>query len=234
MTVTALKDRDRRSKKYLSKRHGPILTRWAAARSKSWAINQTWTVEQLLTRLEEYRGKRPWDRLEHVDGELLYVDEHISKSVWCWFKEDPEPTIQHPGSHTIDQLWDVMKAEFPSFTRQKLRSLLFRLSQKGFTRRLERGVYLRRPWWDWDYDEEQDSNDPEGEKWRERYERRSLACYVALFVHYLLPHLQAYRKAKSLNLSERTYYYRINQAIEDLGEMVAVWISMRRVFAQRL
>jgi hypothetical protein len=121
-----------------------------------------------------------------------------------------------------------MKAEFPDFTREKLRSLLARLSRKDVLRRLERGVYLKPSWWEGDEVGERRDDDPEHDRWLERYERRRLACSTALFVHYLLPHLRSYRKAKALNLSERTYYYRIGEAIEDLELMVSAWRSGRQ------
>ena len=79
--------------------------------------------------------------------------------------------------------------------------------------------------YEWDKDR---SRDLSGDQWLERHERRLLACNITLFVHYLLPHLPAYRKAKALSIGERAYYYRIGEAIDDLAHMAWAWRAGRR------
>jgi hypothetical protein len=48
-----------------------------------------------------------------------------------------------------------------------------------------------------------------------------------LLVHYLI-RLPAYRKSKAMGISERTYYYRLGQALEDVTRTWEAYMSGMR------
>ena len=94
-----------------------------------------------------------------------------------------------------------------------MRHLLAREAKAGHLKRTARGRYIQPPReWRWLEPEERYPHDEAEARWEERSRRYSQLNADVLLVHYLMS-LPAYRKAKALGISDRTYYYRLAQAL---------------------
>src|SRR5688572_12449369 len=52
------------AKRHLSKRYGPLLSRWSDLRRSEWCIDRSWSPERLLSHITSLREARSWELLK--------------------------------------------------------------------------------------------------------------------------------------------------------------------------
>lgn len=214
--VLASAARAERSRKHLALRYGEYLRAWAALRANAWNISQHTTIEDVVAKLHRLRTEEVWVPLT-ANEDLKALDLLVRIRLKAFVSTQPQP--EEADALRIGEIHRLMSLWFPAMTRPQLRSLLFRMARTGRVLRERRGVYMRNDWgprWR-DYFEEWTEREV---KQMQRFEARRWRATVALVVHYLLPHLAAYRKARALGMSERNFHYALNEALEEMGEHI--------------
>jgi hypothetical protein len=217
--VTVAEERAALSRQRLSKQHGPIMRRWSGARRAVWRIDRSWDVERLLRHVQLRRQDVEWEPLKFVPREIQEVDGHVRSLAGCYPRLRYDVAL--PPEVSMDDIRAKARELGMNVDPLKLRALLSRSARKGHLRRKRRGVYV--------YSDDDDLRRSDLEymldveaRWQAWGERRFQSETAVLLAHYLLPHLHAYRKARQLGLSERTYYERLASALQSVGWMVRV------------
>lgn len=202
------------SRRHIGKRYGQLLSRWADARRNEWRIDDSWTVERLLTHITALRETNEWKLLEKPKA-LVRIDRVVRIFLSC----EPRRVLPNdePARLTIEQIEQRMCTDMPDLSRARLRSLLHRATRKDVVIRLKRGQYeessdesfWHRRWAKLDEDE----RESEG-RWMRRAWIKEQRCASVFACHYLLSHVSSYRKARQLSMSDRAYFYALNGALE--------------------
>lgn len=222
--ITAAQERAALSARRLPKKYGNLLQRWAGARRRAWGINEAWTTTRIATFLDERRRSGVWEPLSAVMEEIADLDKAVR--LYCqvfpppreWRERATKYLADHEGPELgVADIHDAMKKVMPSLTREKVRKVLVRANRNHELSRVKRGRYVRTAWnyrrWEelrrW-------SEDPVSQRAEARYEQRRYLCTLVFLSHYLLPTRASYRKARDLNLGDRTYFNYLALAIESM------------------
>ncbi len=159
--------------------------------------------------------------MKSVPRDVASADDAVRSfcEVYEWIGAQRQSSHRYVGGEramTIEEIHAAMRAKIPTLTREKLRKVLHKANHKHSMRRVKRGTYIREPW-NWRrWEETQDSDEPDA-AWYQRQEQRRSLCRVLLLAHYLLPNRATYRKARDLGVGERTYFYYLGTALEDIA-----------------
>ena len=218
--VTASQERAALSARRLPKKYGNLLRRWAGARRRAWDISDSWTTESIAALLYERQRSGVWEPLGAVMKEVADVD----KAVRLFCQVFPPPRAWRATRYLSDfagpelavaDIHDAMKDVMPAITRERVRKVLVRANRRHQLSRVKRGVYIRAPWnyrrWE---ENRRWLEDPASQRAEARYEHRRYIATLVFLSHYLLPARASYRKARDLNLSDRTYFNYLAFAIE--------------------
>jgi hypothetical protein len=217
---TAAQERAARARQHLSLKWGPSLKRWAAARRAAWRIG-TCSPDELLARVNSLRSGELWDLLKDDGPEILGFDRTICLLSNChWAPPRPYWPPYLPQQQSLQDLVRRMSLAVPGIKPARVRHILARDATQGRLKRLGRGRYILASD---DLDEWMEPTEPalqdESEAhWIERSDRAYKQRADVLLVHYLSP-MPTYRKLRHLEISERTYYYRLSEALEHLDSM---------------
>lgn len=208
------------SRRRLTLKWGTRLAAWSMARGAAWHIDRHWTPERLIRQVEAHRTGTLWQPLVYEPPELQVIDSWACRFAGCHWRRGASPVV--PRAQRVDDLWHQLKAEIPELKAARLRYLLSRDARRGRLRRVARGLYEVPPRrWRYADDDERDFLEREDEaqaQWWERRARWQRSRAHVVMLHYLLPHLQTYRKLRILGISERTYYYRLAEALDELDQ----------------
>lgn len=216
----AADERAANSARRLTRTHGALLRRWAGARRRSWGIIDTTTVDEIVRLLSDRIESGRWEPLSSVMRDVAGADHAVRAVCGVFTSRAPEDFagkrfVGGELAMTIDEIHNAVRDESPALTREKLRKLLHKGSRRGSLMRVKRGMYIEAPrrWRRWAEirDEEQRDN-----AFQERYDRRRFVSASVLLVHFLLPRLASYRKAKALGIAERTSFYHLTEVMADL------------------
>jgi hypothetical protein len=190
-----------------------MLKHWAAARRLAWRLDPTCTPLELLGRVDLLRNTDAlWDLLDLQEPELRRLDRAMCHVADCrWFHHRP---LEQFMEHSVRELASRAALQVPGVKPARIRYLLARDEKAGRLRRTARGRYEQSPReWRWLEPEERYAHQEEDERSFARYQCAREHQANVLLVHYLVV-LPAYRKAKALSISDRTYYYRLARGIE--------------------
>jgi hypothetical protein len=210
----AAKERAELSHQRLTLRWGSMLKQWAAARRLAWRLDSPRTPLELLRRIDLFRSTDAlWDVLERQGPELRRLDRAMCHVADCrWFRH--RPLGEQFMEHSVQELARRAALEVPGVKPARIRYLLAREEKAGRLQRTARGRYQQSPRdWRWLEPEERYAHQEEDERFFARYQRAREHQANVLLVHYLVV-LPAYRKAKALSISDRTYYYRLARGLE--------------------
>lgn len=141
-----------------------------------------------------------------------------------WFHWEPPSWAEPFGEHSLQEIVRRAALEIPGVKPARMRHLLARETKAGRLKRTARGRYIHPPReWRWLEPEERYPHDEAEARWEDRARRFSQQNADVLLVHYLIP-LPAYRKAKALGISDRTYYYRLAHALRAFE----MWLEVER------
>jgi hypothetical protein len=225
----AARHRAELSKRHLTKRYGRLFEQWAVERMRVWGIEASWGLEELARHLDLVRQNEDWEKLVGTT-KVAELDYWIREFAGCAprFKRSVVRT-DLPVHLTVDQIAERLRSEIPELSRAQLRSLLHRAAKRGVIERASRGSYQDaagdEEWYQLVTGRNRES-DEDDDRWLRRcatYERRRT---TVLLVHYLLPHLASYRKARGLGLSDRTYFYDLSEAVDRVQEMCSARLEM--------
>lgn len=206
-----------RSRQHLTLKWGPSLKRWAVARRAAWQIESHCSPHELLTRINSLRasGTTLWDLLENSGPEILKLDRAICFLAGCRWYHWIAPSWYEPCmEHSLQEVVHRASLEVPGVKPARIRHLLAREARAGRLKRTGRGRYIQPPReWYWLEPEERYAHDEQEARWEARAERLRQERADVLLVHYLI-RLPGYRKAKAMGISDRTYYYRLAEALE--------------------
>jgi hypothetical protein len=136
------------------------------------------------------------------------------------------PVSEEPEGLNVDETLRLMRIWFPAITRERVRALLFRTERSGLACRQRRGTYVPNEWgYARPLEEELDYGDESIWKWKQR----RLRSAYALVVHYVLPWVPVYRKALEMGLSDRSFHYALNDALDDLDTGLLEQIRFRKM-----
>jgi hypothetical protein len=215
--VLAAELRAARSRKHLRMRYGAALKAWGTARAAEWQLPCAAGVADVVAKLNRLCTDEVWTPLSG-DAGIVSVDRFMRLHLWAFVRVRP-PNGSCPEQApdlTIDEISNLMRIWFPAMDRAYLRTLLHRMSRVGQVFRERRGVYHADSWRAWR--RAGDSEVALDNERSRRAEMRDRRCNVALAVHYLLPRLPIYRKARALGMSDRNFHYAINSVLDGLAE----------------
>jgi hypothetical protein len=209
------------SKRHLPKRFGGQLTQWGAARRSAWRIDDSWSVDRFRRLIEQLRSDYSWQVLTG-SKDVVALDKWMQRYLACLrprpIFRDPRITFEPPPHLTIDEIERKFRAEQPGITRARLRTLLHRSARNGNLYRVAHGKYEHADKYHWSRYPDRSwlyRNDDKYEEWRKRSEQREDCRRLVLATHYVLP-LPAARKARQFGISERRYFYDLNDALTRL------------------
>lgn len=179
-------------------------------RRQAWHISDSWSVDQLRSHIQVVKSNGSWELLRQP-ADVAELDRWMRCHLDC----EPKRHRRYVSAVqlSVDDIANKMNMELPTLTRPQLRTLLHRATRKGIVTRVSRGRY--------EETREHESferliaeyDDPSYERWKRLHDRNKLV----LLAHYLLHHLPAYRKARQLGLSDRAYFYALNEGLEPLA-----------------
>lgn len=226
----AAQERSARSRQYLTLKWGSSLKRWACERRSAWQMMSHESPLELLERINSLRtGGALWNLLGDKGPEVLEVDRAICQLANCrWYHWHPPSWYEPYMEHSLQDVVHRASLEVPGVKPARIRHLLAREARTGRLERTGRGRYIRAPReWQSLEPEERYAHDEEEERWYARYERARRRRADVLLVHYLI-RWPAYRKSKALGMSERTYYYHIGHALENIADTHDAYIRGMR------
>jgi hypothetical protein len=210
------------SRARLTLTYGQLFKRWATLRYAAWNIDAQWTPHQLLLHIGELRAASGWHLPETKAQDVKDIDWIIRMIAGCggtgsWDgQEDYLP-------RSIPELVNRVGKEIPGLKPGRIRYLVSKNTRTGLLWRVGRGTYERAPYrrdrvWDAELEAQ----------WAEKVAVREANQLAVFLCHYLLPHLKTYRKLRDLEISERTYYYWLSGAIDDLSRQFSMLSNIRR------
>ncbi|MGE0031034.1 MAG: hypothetical protein AB7O21_20120 [Gammaproteobacteria bacterium] len=206
------------SKWRLSKRFGPKLVQWGVERRRAWQIDDSWSVDRFRRHIEQLRSDYSWQVLTGTK-DVVALDKWMQRLLRCVrprpIVRDPRLKIELPQRLSIDDIERKFRAEQPDITRARLRTLLHRGTRKGFLFRVAQGQYEQADEYHWSKEPDPpwlQRDDDQYEEYRKRAAHREECRRLVLAAHYVLP-LPAARKARQFRISERRYFYDLNDAL---------------------
>lgn len=222
------------SRRHLRTLFRSVIEAWVLARRALWTIDDAWQPAQLLDIIKCHRsGEREWVRLTDVSPRVTSFDRGVEYELVPGRRYLPRDEV-----FDVEQVFTIMRLEFPGITRARVRTLLFRAERTNEIGRKKRGAYAA-PRYGWNFGEqrkdmlwEDEYFDVEWPKIKRQWDRQ----LDAMLVHVLLPDQLVYRKARALDMSDRAFHYAVNAALDRVAERVELddeLLRYRRAAVQR-